>query len=185
MKKKFLSFLFLAFLAGCAGLTVQDVNNLVDIYTDITNKPTPIPPPTPPPTPTPPPDPPPISTGVGQELVVWDGNTIAQHMNDAGFIGRDTAVWYALFQGYAGLPWNLEGADQEVLTLYAQRDEIVTWWNGEIDKIISQLRANPTWTAVVLKNDGYDKGGFRLGPPTLEKLTEFGDRISMGEIFKY
>jgi len=52
-------------------------------------------------------------------------------------------------------------------------------------KVRSMMQANSALTLVAITNDGVDKCGFRLGPPILERLKEFGNRISLGEIYVY
>jgi hypothetical protein len=44
------------------------------------------------------------------------------------------------------------------------------------------MLAEPKLTMTVISNDGKDRCGFRLGPPILERLKEFGGRISLGQI---
>ncbi|MEW6184712.1 MAG: hypothetical protein AB1585_03115 [Thermodesulfobacteriota bacterium] len=132
--------------------------------------------PVPQPTPVPVPEPEPI------EYVVADMDTIASRMREAGFHHyKDHALWYALGCAYSGTPW---AYDIELIELEKQNYKIHDWFDGEVVKVLSQLKSNPKATAICIVNDGPEKCGFRLGPAIRERLCEFGDRVKMGELFQ-
>ena len=45
------------------------------------------------------------------------------------------------------------------------------------------MQKAPQTTAVVIANDGFDRLGFRLGPPTYRAMGSVGGRVQMGSIF--
>lgn len=134
-----------------------------------------------------PPVPPPLAGALegATELIVWDGNTIADEMRAAGFQGRDTLMWYGLANSYTGIDWDLSNADQEVLLMYNRRHEIQNWFGELVNRFRITLQDNPTWTATAIVNDGHDRCGFRIGPAIVDALSEFGDRVRLGEVYRY
>ena len=143
----------------------------------------PIPIPTPTSTTQPQPQPVPV-TGM---IVVADMGLIPDRMRQAGFQGRDGALYYALAVIYSGGPNSAPDSDVETKILFERRDEIVKWWNGELDKVSAQLKANPGLQAKVIEHDGRINGAERLGcrlvGPTMDYLKQFGDRVTPGDVF--
>lgn len=114
-------------------------------------------------------------------------DTIAGKMRKAGFLGRDTALWYTLAFVYAlGPERDLPSlSDPEMAVLQTQRQQIYDWFDGEVQKVYALMKADPNLQVIAILNDGYDKCGFRLGPPIVSRLSDFGDRVSLGDIFTY
>lgn len=136
--------------------------------------------PDPVPTPQPKPDPKP------DHIIIADLQRLPDIMTQAGFVGRWTAQCYALANSYAGVEWDLTGADQEVLDLYVQREAIDKWFEEKyIQPVEAQLKKWPDLTATIIINDGHDRLGFRLGDAIWKRLEGFRERLTMGEIYKY
>jgi hypothetical protein len=157
---------------------ITKLNGIIDLRiasTSVIPTPTPVPQPTPQPGPV---------TGL---IVVADLDTIPGRMRSAGFQGRDGVLYYALAQIYSGRPNSAPDTDTETKVLFERQDEIIKWWNGEVDKVSDQLKAHPGLQAKVIEHDGRINGverlGCRLVGPTMERLAEFGDRVQPGDVF--
>jgi len=121
-------------------------------------------------------------------VVTWNMDHEAENMRQAGFQGRDTALWYTLAFIYAFGPDKvlpLSDSDPDMIRLNGQRQEIYNWFDGEVLKVKAQMLADPALRCVAITNDGYDRCGFRLGPPIVARLSEFGSRITLGDIYTY
>lgn len=186
------------FLPGCAGITVQDLNDLVDIYTDITNKPepppvptpapVPTPIPTPDPTPTPAPAPEPVPQPIDKQIVIIDMDKLIDDAHAAGFTFSNPNSFYyvacchAYTDGWES--WSADGADG--LALLAQQDKIISWIRAKVETAAKELKANPGTIATIIKNDGDDKCGSRIYVRIKRELEELGapmGRVSIGEIY--
>lgn len=154
--------------------------------------PTPVPVPTPVPTPTPTPTPVPTATIFTRtgNILSLDMDALPGHMGRAGFgIVSVNALWYAMAYVYAYGP-GANMPDDEAGSLIPinnpeMRQKIFNWFDAEVLKIRTMMLADPSLTLVAITNDGPDKCGFRLGPAILERLKEFGGRISLGEVYVY
>jgi len=108
-------------------------------------------------------------------------------MRQAGFNGRDGALYYALAQIYSGRPNSAPDSDSETRILFERRKEVFNWWNDEILKVYDQLQSHPGLQAKVIEHDGRINGverlGCRLAPPIMDKLSMFGNRVSAGDVF--
>lgn len=62
------------------------------------------------------------------------------------------------------------------------RQAIYNWFDGEVLKVKYLMQANTTLTFIAISNDGKDRCGFRLGPAILDRLSDLGNRIQLGQI---
>jgi len=162
-----------------------------------TPTPVPTPVPGPPPTPYPAPEPTPIPTpsptpSVGSTVFTQTGNVITQDMNtlpgsmrQAGFSGRDNALFYAITNIYRrgpGPELSVKEGDSELARLNQQRAEIYKWYDAEVVKVKGTLMTYPNLTVVAITNDGFDRLGCRLGPAIVDRLKEFGGRVQLGNV---
>lgn len=149
--------------------------------------PTPYPAPVPNPTPTPSPTPPPTVSSVFSvqgNVITLDLNTLPGSMRAVGFDGSDNALWYtmAYVYYYGSSPTMPDDEAGSLAVLNTKREAILKWFDAEVLKVASMLRANSNLNLIAITNDGKDRCGFRLGPPILERLKEFGGRIQLGQI---
>jgi hypothetical protein len=121
-------------------------------------------------------------------IIVADMDTLPDQMRRAGFNWSDGVCWYALAHAVAiGGQMPDDGAGS-LIEPSKRSEEIAVWWWKEVDKVLAQMRANPSLNAIIIANDGPREGfpgercGFRLGPPTLERFKEFGSRVQLGDI---
>ena len=134
----------------------------------------------------PPPDPPPGDTGV---IVVWDGDLIPGMMQAQGWTGNGSEVYWALFCTYGSHEWGYKGDGNESPTareLYAQRDKIYKWYFWYVVGIGKVLQANPSMTALLIKNDANDLGGCFMHQPIRDQLEGMGisgTRLTTGDVF--
>ena len=151
--------------------------------------PTPYPPPAPEPTPIPIPSPTP---SVGSTVFSQNGNTITldldtlpRTMRSAGFNGRDNALYYAMSNIYRrgpGPELSVKEGDTELQNLSNQREAIYKWFDAEVMKVKSTMMTYPLTTLIAITNDGPDRLGCRLGPAIVDRLKEFGGRVTLGHV---
>jgi hypothetical protein len=115
------------------------------------------------------------------QLIIADLNAVPGQMGRAGFNGRWGAQLYALASTVAGMNWSPSDGETQVLS--DQRGEIGSWWGRYLQAVIQVMQKTPQTTAVVIANDGFDRLGFRLGPPTYRAMGSVGGRVQMGSIF--
>lgn len=115
------------------------------------------------------------------QLIIADLNAVPGQMSRAGFNGRWGAQIYALASTVAGMGWS--PVDGETQVLSDQRGQIDAWWSRYIQAVVQVMQKTPQTTAVVIANDGFDRLGFRLGPPTYRAMGSVGGRVQMGNIF--
>jgi hypothetical protein len=118
------------------------------------------------------------------ETLSLNMESIPERMRQAGFEGSDNALYYALAHVYNLGPdreMPTEG-DESLSRLNTQREEIYKWFDGEITNVQNFLKTHPRATVTAVTNDARDRCGFRLGPAIVERLSEFGDRVRLGEI---
>jgi hypothetical protein len=115
------------------------------------------------------------------QLIIADLNQVPGQMGQAGFKGRWGAQIYALASTVAGMNWS--PSDGETRVLSTQRGQIDSWWGRYLQAVVQVMQKAPQTTAVVIANDGYDRLGFRLGPPTYRAMGSVGGRVQMGSIF--
>ncbi len=115
------------------------------------------------------------------QLIIADLNAVPGQMSRAGFNGRWGAQIYALASTVAGMDWNASDGETQVLS--GQRGQIDAWWGRYIQAVVQVMQKAPQTTAVVIANDGFDRLGFRLGPPTYRAMGSVGGRVQMGSIF--
>jgi hypothetical protein len=115
------------------------------------------------------------------QLVIADLNAVPGQMGRAGFNGRWGAQIYALASTVAGMNWS--PVDGETQVLSNQRGQIDSWWGRYLQAVVQVMQKAPQTTAVVITNDGFDRLGFRLGPPTYRAMGSVGGRVQMGSIF--
>ena len=119
------------------------------------------------------------------QLIIADMNLVPVQMSKAGFDARWTAQCYALATTYAGLPWEPDPKDGEVIALWNARDQVNAWWSRYIQKINQVMQNAPQTTAIIIHNDGFDRLGFRLGDSTLRNLGSVQNRVSLGGVIRY
>jgi len=158
--------------------------------------PTPVPVPVPVPTPVPVPVPVPVvesivfsKVAVGPMGIVisLDMNTLPGHMRAAGFGGTDGGIYYAIAHIVAYGPGINMVTHPELNELNTKKDAIANWFDAEVKKVATTMKANPGFTFIAITNDGKgpDKLGFRLGPPILRRLAELGiasNRMQLGSV---
>jgi hypothetical protein len=112
---------------------------------------------------------------------------IADQMRAAGFKGRNTALWFTIAFVYNYGPEKdlLNLGDAEMAVLQTQRQQIYDWFDAEVLKVLATMKADPSLRVVAITNDGYDRCGFRLGPPIVSRLSDYSDRVVLGDIFTY
>jgi hypothetical protein len=115
------------------------------------------------------------------QLIVADLNLVPGQMGRAGFNGRWGAQLYALASTVAGMNWS--PVDSETQALSNERGQIDSWWGRYVQAVVQVMQKAPQTTAVVIANDGFDRLGFRLGPPTSRAMGSVGGRVQMGNIF--
>jgi len=115
------------------------------------------------------------------QLIIADMNSVPGQMGRAGFNGRWGAQIYALASTVAGMNWS--PVDGETQVLSNQRGQIDSWWGRYLQAVVQVMQKAPQTTAVVIANDGYDRLGFRLVPPTSRAMGSVGGRVQMGSIF--
>ena len=129
---------------------------------------------------------PPVDTG---ELVVWDGDLIPGMMQAQGWTGNGSQVYYALFSSYGSHEWGYKGDENELPTareLYAQRDKIKKWFTDHVTEIGRVLQANPSLTALLIKNDANDLGACFTHGVIRNQLEVMGisrTRLITGDVF--
>jgi hypothetical protein len=161
-------------------------SNIVPTPTPV---PTPAPYPAPVPTPVPGPTPPPIASSVfstSGNIITLDLNTLPGSMRQAGFNVSDNGLYYAMAFIYAYGPGHTMPDDDAgslvPINTPEIRGKIFNWFDGEVLKVITLMKANPSLNLIAIANDGKDRCGFRLGPAILERLKEFSGRISLGQV---
>jgi len=115
------------------------------------------------------------------QLIIADLNAVPGQMGRAGFNGRWGAQIYALASTVAGMNWSPVDCETQVLS--NQRGQIDSWWGRYLQAVVQVMQKAPQTTAVVIVNDGFDRLGFRLGPPTSRAMGSVGGRVQMGSIF--
>lgn len=123
------------------------------------------------------------STSEG-EILELDMDTLPERMRQAGFQGSDNALYYALAHVYHYGP-EVEMPDDgagSLAELNTRRQELYQWFDREIEKVRAVLQANPKATLTAITHDGRDRCGFRLGEAILVRLSDFGDRVRLGDV---
>jgi hypothetical protein len=139
-----------------------------------------------PPDPPNPPEPEPFDV----HYTICDLETITGRMRAAGFNhDNDNALWFALSHVYAlgpekVMPDDIVGSLIPINNL-EWRTKLYNWFDGEVMKIHALMKANSKATATAIVNDGPERCGFRLGPPIMNRLAEFGERVQKGKIYVY
>jgi hypothetical protein len=114
------------------------------------------------------------------QLIIADLNQVPGQMGRAGFNGRWGAQLYALASTVAGMNWS--PVDNETQALSNARGQIDSWWGRYLQAVVQVMQKAPQTTAVVIANDGFDRLGFRLGPPSYRAMGSLGGRVQMGTI---
>jgi len=117
--------------------------------------------------------------GGATKLVLADLGQVPGRMRQAGFRGRDNALWYTLSRSYAGWPWHGKAGDPDA-HLSDQRRELHDIWSNYIDVVVSAMSAAPQTTALILDNDGPDRCGKELGEYTQRQMSAVGGRVELG-----
>lgn len=111
-------------------------------------------------------------------LIIADLNLIPGQMSRAGFDGRWTSQLYALASTVAGMNWS--PVDRETQALSNARGRIDSWWSRYIQAVVQVMQKAPKTTALIIVNDGRDRLGFRLGPPTQQAMGSVNGRVQLG-----
>jgi hypothetical protein len=114
-------------------------------------------------------------------LIVADMNAVPVQMSRAGFNGRWGAQLYALASTVAGMNWS--PSDGETLALWNVRGQLDAWWSRYVQAVVKVMQKTPQTTALIISNDGFDRLGFRLGPPTQQAMGSVAGRTQMGSLF--
>ena len=138
--------------------------------------------PIPKPEPVPVPEP---SPGHPETLIIADMLLIPDQMRQAGFQGRDTALWYSLSRQIAWGDFGFEnegGIDGELKALHDRQGEIVAWWDKRVQEIIKQMRENSLATVTIIVNDGPERCGRQLSLGTMNMFPDdLKPRVQLGE----
>ena len=121
--------------------------------------------------------------GGATRLVLADLGQVPGRMRQAGFRGRDNALWYTLSRSYAGWPWPQTSGDPDA-HLSDQRDELHDIWSNYIDVVVSVMSAAPETTALILENDGHDRCGKELGEYTERQMSAVRGRVELGHVHR-
>lgn len=180
--KKLSAIALILCLTGCAGV---DIGGLITATWDAIGQSHPTPPVVPPPVQPPPDEPvppkPPTDPGdaqIGGSLILFDLPQTAVDMYQAGFPCREGVCLYALGQVANG--WPIPAQSDELALMATYYDRIGLWYEDKVRLHSGLLKNNPSLTVTILANDAKDRFGCRIGPATMERLKEFGDRVQMG-----
>ncbi len=117
--------------------------------------------------------------GGATRLVLADLGQIPGRMRQAGFRGRDNALWYTLSRSYAEWNWHGDPHDPD-RHLSDQRRELHDFWSNYIDAVLAAMTAAPQTTALILDNDGPDRCGKELGEYTQRQMRNAAGRVELG-----
>jgi len=117
--------------------------------------------------------------GGATRLVLADMGQIPGRMRQAGFRGRDNALWYTLSRSYAEWNWHGDPRDPDA-HLSNQRGELHDIWSNYIDVVVRVMAAVPQTTALILDNDGPDRCGKELGEYTERQIGAVRNRVELG-----
>jgi hypothetical protein len=119
--------------------------------------------------------------GGATKLVLADLAQVPGRMRQAGFRGRDNALWYTLSRSYAEWNWHGNAGDPDA-HLSNQRRELHDIWSNYIDVVVSVMSAAPQTTALILENDGHDRCGKELGEYTQRQMNAVRGRVELGRV---
>jgi hypothetical protein len=119
--------------------------------------------------------------GGATKLVLADLGQVPGRMRQAGFRGRDNALWYTLSRSYAEWPWHGKAGDPDA-HLSDQRRELHDIWSNYINVVVSVMSAAPQTTALILDNDGHDRCGKELGEYTQRQMSAVRGRVELGRV---
>ena len=122
-------------------------------------------------------------SGGPTKLVLADLVKVPGRMRQAGFRGRDNALWYTLSRSYAEWNWHTKAGDPDN-HLSNQRRELHDIWANYINVVVSAMQAAPQTTAVILENDGHDRCGKTLGEYTQRQMNAVRGRVELGHFFQ-
>jgi hypothetical protein len=107
-------------------------------------------------------------------------------MRGAGFNGSDNALYYFAAHVYAYGPGKqmVPHAELDPMDTPEIRQAMFNWFDGEVLKVIAQMKASPGLNLVAISSDGKDRCGFRLGPAILARTADAGlaGRSTLGQI---
>jgi hypothetical protein len=115
-------------------------------------------------------------------LVLADMGQIPGRMRQAGFRGRDNALWYTLSRSYAEWNWRGDPRDPDA-HLSNQRRELHDFWSNYIEVVVAVMAAVPQTTALILDNDGPDRCGKELGEYSQRQMSAVGRRVELGRFY--
>jgi hypothetical protein len=115
-------------------------------------------------------------------LVLADLAQVPGRMRQAGFRGRDNALWYTLSRSYAEWNWRGDPRDPDA-HLSNQRRELHDFWSNYIEVVVAVMAAVPQTTALILDNDGPDRCGKELGEYSQRQMSAVGRRVELGRFY--
>ncbi|HEY7141958.1 MAG TPA: fibronectin type III domain-containing protein [Methylomirabilota bacterium] len=121
--------------------------------------------------------------GGATKLVLADMRQVPGRMRQAGFRGRDNALYYTLSRSYAEWNWHGDPHDPDA-HLSDQRRELHDIWSNYIDVVVSVMSAAPQTTALILDNDGPDRCGKELGEYTQRQMSAVRNRVELGRFYQ-
>lgn len=111
-------------------------------------------------------------TGTSGRMIIADMDQIPSRLRATGFEARDTMLWYALSRSYAEWNWSVGAGDSESAFMGARREETKQCWQRYLDLVSRALRAAPSWSALLIANDGHDKLGHTLGEYSIRGIPD-------------
>ena len=112
-------------------------------------------------------------------LVLADLARVPDRMRQAGFRGRDNALWYTPSRSYAEWNWQTKPGDPDN-HLSNKRRELHDIWANYVEVVVAAMTAAPQTTALILENDAVDRCGKTLGEYTQRQMGRVGGRVELG-----
>jgi hypothetical protein len=117
-------------------------------------------------------------------LILANLNVTNDRMREAGFNGRDTALWYALsrFINAGNTYPPPQGFDSEAAVLHEQGPQIIEWWQNYVAAVVRVMQKRSDLTVSIISNDdNEDKGGRSLANGTMRLFPDdVRGRVDMG-----
>lgn len=118
-----------------------------------------------------------------KRVIMFDLPVTAVELNSLGFPGYEGEILYCLGQVVKGWPIP-DDPGHPGLQAFARdpelRRRLEVWYDQKVTKVENNLLSNENLTVKILENDAKDRFGFRIGPPTMDRLSAFGSRVEIG-----